>query len=77
MYLAMDMGTSNTRLWLCDEKSIIDFKKANFGAKLGKSEGKAVLFERLQTLINTLLLTNKKSKEQIDCIITSGICSHT
>ena len=73
MYIAMDMGTSNTRLWLCDEKSIIDFKKANFGAKLGKLEGKAVLFERLQTLINTLLLANKKSKEQIDCIITSGM----
>lgn len=73
MYIAMDMGTSNTRIWLCDKKNIIDFKKSNFGAKLGKTEGKTVLFECLQVLINELLLVNKIPKERIDCIITSGM----
>lgn len=73
MYLAMDMGTSNTRLWLCEKKRIIDLKQAPFGAKSGKLEGKSILFQRVRDLINELLLTNKISKEQIDCIITSGM----
>ena len=47
MYFAMDMGTSNTRVWLCDHKRIIDFKKAPFGAKMGKMKGKPILFECL------------------------------
>ena len=73
MYLAMDMGTSNTRIWLCDKKHIVDLKQAHFGAKAGKLEGRAFLFGRVRELINEILLTNKISNEQIDCIITSGM----
>ena len=54
----MDMGTSNTRIWLCDKKHVIDLKKASFGAKLGKSEGKNILFERLRNLIREAFLTS-------------------
>ena len=67
MYLAMDMGTSNTRIWLCDKKHIVDLKQAHFGAKAGKLEGRAFLFGRVRELINEILLTNKISNEQIDC----------
>ena len=73
MYFAMDMGTSNTRVWLCDHKRIIDFKKAPFGAKMGKMKGKPILFECLRDLIEELLRTNGIPKEQIDCVITSGM----
>ena len=73
MYLAMDMGTSNTRIWLCEEKRIVDVKKAHFGAKLGKLEGKAILYERLGNLINEFLKANNIEKEKIDCVITSGM----
>lgn len=69
----MDMGTSNTRIWLCDKKCIIDCKQAPFGAKAGKLKGRAFLFEHVRDLINELLLKNEISKQQIDCIITSGM----
>ncbi len=69
----MDMGTSNTRIWLCDKKHVIDLKKAPFGAKLGKVEGKPILFERLRNLINEILKENNLTTGSIDCIITSGM----
>lgn len=73
MYLAMDMGTTNTRLWLCDKKKIIDFKKAPFGAKIGKLKGRSVLFELLKSLMDEFLLANSLKADKIDCIITSGM----
>ena len=31
MFIAMDMGTSNTRLWLCEEDNALHFVKAGIG----------------------------------------------
>ena len=73
MYLAMDMGTSNTRLWLCDKKQILDSKKATFGAKFGKTKGQKALFESLKGIISDLLSENNILKSQIECIISSGM----
>ena len=33
MFIAMDMGTSNTRLWLCEEDNVVHSVKARIGAK--------------------------------------------
>jgi len=41
MFIAMDMGTSNTRLWLCEEDNVVHFVKARIGAGITKSKGKA------------------------------------
>jgi 2-keto-3-deoxy-galactonokinase len=54
MFIAMDMGTSNTRLWLCEEDNIIHFIKASIGAGITKSKGKAFLFAEIKKLIESL-----------------------
>ncbi len=73
MYIAMDMGTSNTRLWLCDNDKISYNKKFSFGAKLGKIEGRNSLFLRLKEALKELLDTKGLKESDIECIITSGM----
>ena len=73
MYFAMDMGTTNTRLWLCDAHGVVDTRRAPFGAKLGGLEGKEVLYARLRALIWELLEANKLDEAAIECILTSGM----
>lgn len=73
MYFAMDMGTTNTRVWLCEKKQIIDSRKEPFGARNRKLNGKADLFERLRNLLCGLLQANGLSEADIECIITSGM----
>ena len=34
MYIAMDMGTSNTRVWLCDDQKILCNKKMTKNLKM-------------------------------------------
>ena len=46
----MDMGTTNTRVWLCDQNAVLYEKKAAFGAKFGKTEGKEALGSALVRL---------------------------
>ena len=74
MYLAMDMGTSNTRVWLCNKSNVIDSKRECFGAKSGKLDGKPILFERVKRLILEILHANHLSESDVECIITSGMC---
>lgn len=73
MYLAMDMGTSSTRLWLCDGDSLLGEKKARFGASLGLREKKEALFERLRALISELLSENNASEKDVEFLIGSGM----
>ena len=40
MYIAMDMGTSNTRVWLCDNSEVVHFIKIPIGAGITKTKGK-------------------------------------
>ena len=72
MYIAMDMGTSNTRIWLCDKERIIGSYKRPFGAKLG-STNKNALFGRLTDLISESLSQNGVTEEDVECILTSGM----
>ena len=38
MYVIMDMGTTNTRLYMCANSQVVDHVKGNFGASFGKKE---------------------------------------
>ena len=58
MYIAIDMGTSNTRVWLCDKERVIGANKVAFGAKFGAAKGKAALYECLKDMLGDMLLTN-------------------
>lgn len=69
MYIAMDMGTSNTRLWLCNEQGVLKSVKDNFGASITKTEGKDALYARLKNLIGQLA----EGEANIECIIASGM----
>jgi len=73
MYFAMDMGTSHTRIWLCEGNRRIDGKKYPFGAKLGRLEGREALFDKLRTALWELLEVNRLSDADIECVITSGM----
>ena len=35
MYVIMDMGTTNTRLYMCANNQVVDHVKGNFGASFG------------------------------------------
>lgn len=73
MYIAMDMGTSNTRVWLCDGERVICAKRGSFGAKLGASEGRARLFDKVKSLIFEILSQNKFVESDMEYIISSGM----
>lgn len=73
MYIAMDMGTTNTRLWLCEKGNVYHSIKAETGAGLTKSKGKAFLFSETKKLINSLLKQANITATDIDCIIASGM----
>lgn len=73
MYIAMDMGTSNTRVWLCDDQKILCNKKMPFGAKLGLAEGRNILFAKLRGLLEEILIESNASANDVECIITSGM----
>lgn len=73
MYIALDMGTSNTRLWLCDGRQILDSARAAFGAGTTKSMGKPFLFEELKNRIQKLLKNNNVDANSVAYILTSGM----
>ena len=69
----MDMGGSNTRLWLMDEEQLLCEKKYPFGALCGKREGKAVLFARIRTALTVLLEENGLSEKDVSAIVALGM----
>ena len=73
MYILLDMGTSNTRLWLCDEKHIIASARGSFGAGTTKHMGKSHLFEELKKSIEMLLVDNNVTTDSVKYILTSGM----
>lgn len=73
MYLSLDMGTSNTRLWLCDNNGVVATATAAFGAGSKKAIGKMRLFAELKNLIDTLLSDNSLSNDAISYILTAGM----
>ena len=73
MYIIMDMGTSNTRLWLCDKDNTLGSKKGAFGAGSSKSHGKEFLFDSLRSLIKELLEENNAKENEVEYILVSGM----
>lgn len=73
MILLMDMGTTNTRLFLFDGEKVLDTEKGAFGAGSTLSEGRAYLEERVHGLIETILERNHLSARDIPYIIASGM----
>lgn len=73
MYIAMDMGTSNTRLWLCENLEVRHFVKIPIGAGITKTKGKDFLFAEIKNLITTLLTESNTKICDVEYIITSGM----
>ena len=73
MYLMMDMGTSNTRLWLCEGERVVGSKKGAFGAGSTKSHGREYLVDSLKKLVNELLAEQNAAESQVERIIVSGM----
>lgn len=69
----MDMGTSNTRVWLYDKDRAVCERREHFGARLSITEGKSALFERLSRLIRELLAEAGVAEADVECLITSGM----
>ena len=55
MYVIMDMGTTNTRLYMCANNQVVDHVKGSFGASFGKRNGRLELCKRVGSLLNDLL----------------------
>ncbi|MBE6549240.1 MAG: hypothetical protein E7670_02305 [Ruminococcaceae bacterium] len=73
MHIIMDMGTSNTRLFLCDGDMVIASKKGAFGAGVTKKSGRDFLTASLKALIFELCSENKADADLLDAIIVSGM----
>lgn len=75
MILLMDMGTSNTRLFLFDGQTVLDTEKGAFGAGSTLSEGRAFLEASVKRLIGTVLSRNNLDEDNILHIVASGMAS--
>ena len=73
MYFIMDMGTTNTRLWLYDEGNELGFAKGAFGAKSGKLNGKEFLYGKVRELMLGLLSENGATEADVECTVVSGM----
>ena len=74
MYMIMDMGTSNTRLWLrLPEKTVC--ATGGFGAGDTKQKGKQFLHDALRQLIHGLLQENGVTEDQLTHILASGMAT--
>ena len=73
MYIMMDMGTSNTRLWLARGTEILASRRAGFGAGMGRREGREKLFASVRELISELLQDADVDASDIECVMASGM----
>jgi len=75
MILLMDMGTSNTRLFLYDGSRVIDHERGSFGAGSTLSEGREYLISHVKGLICNLLARNGLAEKDVSAIVASGMAS--
>lgn len=71
-YIAIDGGTTNTRISLVQEYQIIDTIRYEVGARNG-IEHKTLLRETLRHGITQILEQNQLTKEAVTCILVSGM----
>lgn len=75
MNIFMDMGTSNTRLWLCDGERVIASEKGAFGAGTTLREGRQALETSLKDLLSKLLSSVGTKENEVTHILASGMAS--
>ena len=73
MYVIMDMGTTNTRLYMCANNQVVDHVKGNFGASFGKRNGRLELCKRVGSLLNDLLEQRAVKECDIESIVALGM----
>lgn len=73
MYVIMDMGTTNTRLYLCHGDSLVDSVKGPFGASFGKKHGRSELLLRVKDLLGDLLGKHAVEEAHVECILAVGM----
>lgn len=73
MYMIMDMGTTNTRLYLCSDDQPIMSVKGSFGAAFGKKHGRPELVRHVQMLLKELLDKCAVDAEAVECILAVGM----
>ena len=73
MYVIMDMGTTNTRLYLCHGDSLVDSLKGPFGASFGKKHGRTELLLQVKNLLGELLGKHAVKDSHVECILAVGM----
>lgn len=74
MNIILDMGTTNTRLYLIDDgENIIDSRNEKFGARNSIDLGKEKLYLLLKTSISHMLLSNDLNEKDIEFIMACGM----
>ena len=73
MYIIMDMGTTNTRLYLLENGQPMDSVKGRFGAGFGKKHGRPELVRCVNELLSDLLGKCAAEENQVECILAVGM----
>lgn len=71
-YITIDGGTSNTRVSLTRDEDVISTLRISLGA-FSVLDNKSALKEAIKSAIDSLLSISKKSYEDIECILASGM----
>ena len=69
----IDMGTTNTRISFWSDAGEIVSKKASFGARNGKAEGRDALYQKTRERIQSLLREGNINECDVECILISGM----
>ena len=73
MYIVMDMGTTNTELFLCRDGKVVERVKGSFGASFGKKNGHGALCDSAKALIESLISKCGISEGDIEKIVAVGM----
>ena len=75
MILLMDMGTSNTRLFLYDGERVVDSGKGAFGAGSTLAESREYLTSHVKGLLCDILDRNGLAEADVSAVVASGMAS--
>ncbi len=73
MYIVMDMGTTNTRLFLIKNSEVCDREKINMGCRNAVLQSREVLFSALREHLLTLLSRNSLNENEIERVVAFGM----
>ena len=72
IYITIDGGTTNTRIYLAENKKVLDKETIDMGAR-SCIDSKELFLERLKDSIEKLIKNNNLSSSNIECILASGM----